>query len=153
MNQETMVAVENLLYSMDMVGWFDLLHGMMRHGRLHRIGWCDASGYEVEDILRRYDIHAYGRAIRVELVPDVDKDKKRKELHRWMWVNKGQAPLAEYVLLRAGLSIETPLIDPENVRRAAKYNGELPRPWKRGRRSKPVTPVELIFDWFASLMR
>ena len=152
MNQETMVAIENILFRMDLIGWLDLLHGVMRHGRLHRIGWIDTSGYAVEDILRQYDIHAYGRAIRVELVPDVDSDKKRREMHRWMWVNYEQASWAEYVLLRGGLTLTTPLIDPANVRRAAQHSG-LPTPWKRGKKSKPVTPVEIIFDWFSGLMR
>lgn len=152
MNQETMVAIENLLTSMDMISKLDLLHGFLRHGRLHRFEWVDTTGYEVESILRQYDIHAYGRAIWVHLVPD-GEGKKRREMHRWMWVNRGQAPLAEYVLLRAGLTLTTPLIDPENVRRAAKYNGVLPTPWKRGKKSKPVTPIEAIFDWFAGLVR
>lgn len=151
MNQETMVAIENFLTSMDMIGKLDLLHGIMRHGRLHRIGWIDTSGYAVEDILRQYDIHAYGRAIWVHLVPD-GEGKKRREMHRWMWVNRGQASWAEYVLLRAGLTLTTPLIDPANVRRAAQHSG-LPTPWKHGKKSKPVTPIEAIFDWFAGLVR
>lgn len=151
MNQEAMVAIENLLYSMDMLGKIDLLHGLLKHGRLHRFEWIDTSGAEVESILRRYDIHAYGRAVWVHLVPD--GDKKRRELHRWMWVNRKQAPYAEYVLCRAGLSLRTPLIEPRNVQWARRHGGRLPRPWAGGKRSKSVTAVEMITDWFTGLTR
>lgn len=151
MNQETMVAIENFLTSMDMIGKLDLLHGIMRHGRLHRIGWIDTSGYEVESILRQYDIHAYGRAVRVELVPD--GDKKRREYHRWMWVNRQQASWAEYVLCRGGLRPTTPMIDLANVERASRHGGALPPPWQGRKRAKPVTPIEAISDWLAGLVR
>lgn len=39
--QEAIVEIENALMRIDLLSWFDLLRGVMRHGRLHRFETID----------------------------------------------------------------------------------------------------------------
>lgn len=39
--QEAIVAIENALMRIDLLSWFDLLRGVMRHGRLRRFETID----------------------------------------------------------------------------------------------------------------
>jgi hypothetical protein len=147
--QSISVGIENILYRIDIIGWIDFLHGIAKHGRLRKIEWYDTNGYLVENTLRRYAIHAYGRAIASELEPDAN-GKKRKVYRRWMWVNAKQAAWAEYVLLRSGMSLIS-VIDPANYQRAAKHDGA-PPPWSGGKRARAATPVEGVFDIFGAML-
>lgn len=147
--QQITVGLENILYRVDIVGWLDYLHGVTKHGRLTRLEWGATGGYEIESTLRRYAIHAYGRGIAVELEPGPD-GTQRRVYRRWLWVNAKQAAWAEYVLLRAGVSLRS-VIDPANVQRAQQHDST-PAPWQGGRRGRAVTPVEGLVDLFGSLM-
>lgn len=143
------IALENLSLSINPVSWIDYLHGMAAHGKLTRLEWRDATGAVVEDTLRRYAIHGYGRGIAVELEPGLDGGQ-RKIYRRWLWVNAKQASWAEYVLLRAGVELIS-VIDPRNVAWAQQHDGEAPAPWQGGRRSRPATPVEGMLDVFGGM--
>jgi hypothetical protein len=147
--QSISVEIENIFYRIDIIGWIDFLHGIAKHGRLRKIEWYDTNGYLVENTLRRYAIHAYGRAIASELEPDAN-GKKRKVYRRWIWVNAKQAAWSEYVLLRSGMSLIS-VIDPRNAAWAARHDGKTPPPWSGGKRGRAVTPVEGAFDFMGSL--
>jgi len=145
------VEIENILYRIDIVGWLDFFHGVTKHGKLTKIEWQDALGWQVEDTLRRYAIHGYGRGVAVELEPDATTGKKRKVYRRWLWVNAAQAAWAEYVLLRAGVGLIS-VIDPRNVAWAQRHDGQAPTPWQGGRKAKATTPVEGMFDVVGDLL-
>lgn len=143
------IALENLSLAINPISWIDYLHGMAAHGRLTKIEWRDTSGWQVEDTLRRYAIHGYGRGIAVELEPGAD-GQQRKIYRRWVWVNADQASWAEYLLLRSGVTLLS-VIDPRNAEWAQRHDGQAPAPWQGGERAKAVTPVEGIFDVFGGM--
>lgn len=141
--------ISNVFARLDLISWLDLFAAVQKHGRLVKLAWLDTSGYEVEGILRRYSIHAYGRALRIDLEKD-STGHLRKVYRRWIYVNEKQASWSEYVLLCGGIGLIT-VIDPANSRRAASAGG-LPAPWAGGRRARASTPVEATFDVFGALL-
>jgi hypothetical protein len=147
--QALSVGIENILFRIDIVGWLDFAHGVAKHGKLRKLEWYDTVGYLVENTLRRYAIHGYGRGVAVELEPGPD-GKKRKVYRRWLWINAKQAAWAEYVLLRSGLTLIS-VIDPRNVAWAQQHDGEAPTPWQGGKRARAATPVEGAFDVMGAL--
>lgn len=143
-----LIALENLTFSINPISWLDYLHGIAEHGKLSRLEWRDATGQVVENTLRRYAIHGYGRGIAAELETSATGEQ-RKSYRRWVWVNAEQASWAEYLLLRAGVAL-TSVIDPNNIAWAQQHSGEAqPAPWMGGKRAKASTPVEGLFDLFS----
>ena len=106
----------------------------------HRFEWDAGSGwmaYRVESILRQYGTHAAGRrtngSLRSFTVPD------------------DQAIWAEYLLLRAGVPLESQPLDTRNASHAQRLQGAaMPEPWMAGRMQTRGI-VERIGDLFAGL--
>ena len=115
----------------------DLAFGYAKHGRLHRFEVTNTPGIVFESILRRYRIHAYGRSIAVH------DGAQLRSFH----VNARQARFAEYLLLRAGLPLTSPLLDPRNA--AAADHEEMPAQWQEGR--SLATPIEALGDAMAAI--
>lgn len=147
------VGLENALMRIDLISWIDLLIGFARHhGRLHRFEWRgNPNGADVENTLRRYHIHGYGRSTMIEVETDT-QGKKKRVYRRWFYVNAEQAEWAEYLLSCICVPLEG-YLNPNNVNAWGK---PLPRSWdqQKGRRGLPrATFVELISDWMAGIWR
>ena len=118
----------NALDLLNAVNVVDRLGGLIlsiRHGGGHtfRFDRTHYTGQQVEDMLRRYKIAVFGRRITSD--------------HAILSVPLKQARWAEYVLLRAGIVPEGPLIDARNAAWAGRHApGQAPKPWrgKDGRR-------------------
>ena len=136
---EAIVAIENALMRIDFLSWFDLLRGVMRHGRLHRLDTIDTPMLYGESALRRYGIHCYGRGVEVTLREDED-GRKRRSYRRWFYVNAKQANFAEYTLVRHGVQPVNPL-NANNWKAAGR--GRF-RAWDAKRSLRPTTLSELL---------
>jgi hypothetical protein len=100
----------------DPINMLDGLWAMIRHGGLHEFSFNrkgDYAGPEVEKILRRYHIHAYGRG--------ADDDEI------WFSVKQSQAVWAEYILTGASVPLTCELLEPCHAR-----PHKLPRAWTSG---------------------
>lgn len=136
---ETLTAIENALMQINFFAWFDLLRGVMRHGRLHRFDTIDTPMLHGESAMRRYGIHCYGRGVSVALREDED-GRKRRSYRRWFYVNAKQANFAEYVMLRHGVQPVNPL-NANNWKAAGR--GRF-RAWDAKRSLRPTTLSELL---------
>ena len=144
------VELENVLLACNPIGWIDLAYGVANHGRLHRFEWSDApSGYQVEQILRKRGVHAYGR----QVFKYRDVDAEGRKIKRWKfscWVNGEQARFAEYNLLGASVLLESPLVYEGNW--ANWGRGAAAPTWTEGETVRP-TLMERVSDMFAGLTR
>ncbi len=110
-----------LLDILDAVNVVDRLGGLIlsiRHGGAHTfaIDRTKHTGQQVEDVLKRYKIAVFGRRI--------------TSTHAILSVPNKQARWAEYVMLRAGIVPDGPLIDARNAPWAGRHApGQAPRPW------------------------
>jgi len=136
---ETLTAIENALMQINFFAWFDLLRGVMRHGRLHRFDTIDTPMLQGESAMRRYGIHCYGRGVSVTLREDED-GRKRRSYRRWFYVNAKQANFAEYIMLRHGVQPVNPL-NANNWKAAGR--GRF-RAWDAKRSLRPTTLSELM---------
>ena len=141
--QEAIVAIENALMRIDLLSWFDLLRGVARHGRLHRLDTIDTPMLYGESALRRYGIHCYGRGVSLSLRED-ESGRKRFSYRRWFFVNKRQANFAEYILIRHGIQPSNPL-NANNWKAAGR--GRF-RAWDAKRSLRPTTINEVISNLF-----
>lgn len=144
---KTPIWLDNSMMALNLISWLDLAHGLLRHGRLRRLAWLDEpAGWEVEQVLRRYHIHPYGRAV---------YKRRRQDDVEWryqVFVSEAQSDFAEYLLCCARVEL-LEVRNPHNLRAWGKV---LPASWdvRRGKRALPVeTPVEAFFDWLDSLCR
>lgn len=119
----------NALDLLDAVNVIDRLGGLilsLRHGGAHtfRFDRTTTTGADVERLLRRYKIRVFGRRITSK--------------HAMLSVPSKQAAWAEYVLLRAGIVPDGPMLDPRNAAWAGRHaHGQAPPAWrdrKDGRR-------------------
>jgi hypothetical protein len=140
---ETLTAIENALMQINFFAWFDLLRGVMRHGRLHRFETIDTPMLQGESALRRYGIHCYGRGVEVRLQTDKEGRKRRSYL-RWFHVNRKQANFAEYILVRHGIQPSNPL----NAKNWAAAGRGRFRAWDAKRSLRPTTLTEVISNLF-----
>ena len=110
----------------DVLMWLDLLSGIKRHGRLHKITYL-GPGAPIERVLRTYGVPCYGRC---ETFNDDE---------RLCYVPRRQAIFAEYLLQRAGISLTSRMLG----RRTAP--GAMPREWGVGvRRPSLVARIARI---------
>ena len=140
---EAIAAIENALMRIDFLSWFDLLRGVMRHGRLHRFETIDTPMLHGESALRRYGINSYGRGVEVSLKTDREGRKRRSYL-RWFYVNRKQANFAEYILIRHGIQPSNPL----NAKNWAAAGRGRFRAWDAKRSLRPTTLTEVISNLF-----
>lgn len=140
---EAIVAIENALMRIDFLSWFDLLRGVMRHGRLHRFETIDTPMLHGESALRRYGIHCYGRGVSLSLRED-ESGRKRCSYRRWFYINAKQANFAEYILVRHGVQPANPL-NANNWKAAGR--GRF-RAWDAKRSLRPTTINEVISNLF-----
>lgn len=143
-----LTEIENGLMRVDLFGWLDFAAGVQKHGRMRRFEWRDQNGYAVEALLRRYGIHPRGWGVHVEVQRD-EQGRRWKSYRKWMFINHKQAAWAEYILLRAGVRLEGPLIDGRNRQWAERHAGA-PRAWRDQRRRK--TAMERVTDWFGRVI-
>ena len=133
------------------LAWLDMINGIRAHGRLVRFEWKRGPvGYDVEALLRRYHIHAYGRGAWIDIEENADGDEE-EVWRRWLHVNDQQAKWAEYVLLAASV----PLTDVRYRENINAWGKGRPVSWdeRKGRRRLPrATAIETIADWMSSLM-
>lgn len=142
--------MENIIHALDWFRYISLLQGMVKHGRLHCFTWVDGpTGYDVERILRRYDIHAYGRGVWTEKQPGPD-GKPVKHLRKWMYINHAQAEWTEYLLMCAQVPIDSPMVNPGN-RKA--WGKPIPGAWRDDQHRRNRTAVEALSDFWAGLTR
>ena len=72
----------------------------------------------VEELLGRYKVATYGRTFDAR--------------HHYFRVKKRQASWAEYILLRAGVELVGPMVDPANAAWAKRHpTGKPPTPWTK----------------------
>ena len=110
------------------MNWIDRIEGLITRLRWRDVGHeititradkgGTLSGVEVESTLRRYGVRVCGRL----------HDSKTLSFT----VKRRQARWAEYVLLRAGVPLESRLYDSRNMDWAARHSG-LPRAWADAR--------------------
>lgn len=132
------------LPDIDIISPIDRLHGHARHGDLVPLTWHNIPARHIQQLLRRYNITLYGVTLRIE---------RRGAIETWIrtgYVNHKQAGWAEYILLRAGIALTSPVIDPRNAARAARHTAPPPS-WSGNRPAKPATLVEAISDFLAAL--
>lgn len=111
------------------------------HGPLHEFRFSRGAGFtglKVERLMRQYGIRIFGR---LTTDPQIVGFK----------VKQSQAVWAEYLLLRAGVPLVTPLLDPRNrdYQRLHASN-EMPPPWQE-RGIGPRSIIDHIVDWLAAL--
>jgi hypothetical protein len=133
-----------ILPQLDITRLPDQLHGHARHGALVPITWHNIPAWHIEQLLRRYHITLYGRSLRIE---------RHGNIETWIrtaYVNHKQAAWAEYILLRAGVALTSPTIDPRNAARAARHTAPPPS-WSGNRPAAPATFLEALGDLLAFL--
>ena len=112
----------NALDILDMVNVIDRLSGLLLgiyHGGAHtfRFDRTATTGADVERLLRRYRIAVFGRRI--------------TDRYALLSVPSRQARWAEYVLLRAGIVPDGPLLDARNAAWAGRHaHGQAPPAWR-----------------------
>lgn len=111
----------NWLDLLDAANLIDRIHGLLltaKHGGSHafRIDRSKWTGAEVERLLKRYKIPVFGRRVTTN--------------HAIFLVSHKQAAWAEYVMLRAGIVPDGPLVNPKNAGWAARHApGQPPPAW------------------------
>jgi len=137
------MTIENALMYCDITRPLDYMAGLLKYGRLHQIEWRgNPSGMELEKMLRRYRIHAYGRFCQYEILQDAG-GKKHKVLRHWAHINYEQANWAEYLCMCASVPLEGNLL---NAKNAEAWGKGLPRAWEDG------TPAETWIERFGDFL-
>lgn len=127
------------MINLDWINPLEAAFAGLRHGPLHRFTFESDSGwlfYQVEVLLRKYHIPAYGR----EIVSDGSTGSPPEQ---GFSVRPAQAVWAEYILTSAGVPLTCPLLDPRNDLPSGATR-PLPRPWTAG--SGPTTLIGHIMD-------
>lgn len=130
--------------NLDIISPINRLHGHSRHGALVPITWHNIPARHIQQLLRRYNITLYGATLRIE---------RHGHIETWIrtaYVNHKQAAWAEYILLRAGIALTSPVIDPRNAARAARHTAPPPS-WSGNRTAKPANFVEALSDFLATI--
>lgn len=130
------------LPAIDIISPLNRLHGHARHGALVPITWHNIPARHIQQLLRRYHITLYGATLRIE------RHGASETWIRTAYINHRQAAWAEYILLRAGIALTSPTIDPHNAARAARYTAPPPS-WSGNRPARPTTFTEALADFLA----
>lgn len=112
------------------------MHGPMHEFRFSRGGGF--TGIQAERLMRQYGIRVFGR-----LTNNPEQVGFK--------VKQSQAIWAEYLLLRAGVPLVTPLLDPRNRDYQRRHTaGEMPTPWQEeGIRAHSI--IDHLVDWLDGL--
>ena len=111
----------------DFYKWIDDLIAIFVQGPGHKITWTPTStqmGASIEKTLRRYGVKVYARQYAKKPGDDLG-----------ITVRRAQRKWAEYVLLKAGVCVTSPVL-PSN--RGIQPGGEMPQSW-----GVPAPPVGL----------
>lgn len=130
----------NLIGAWDFVEWLDRKWGQWRHGALHEFTLyrlTAISGERAEGLLLRYHVPVYGRTVGYSEVWKKGEEHDLVGFH----VSVSQAKWAEYLLLRAGMGVVSPLFYQGN---AKVRPGSLPPPWTEGARPKTVSSWAVV---------
>ena len=128
----------NLL--IDVINPIDAIWAKAQHGPMHRFSFSPTttiSGLSVERLLRQYGVRMWGR------------DTRHNDEFAFL-VKKSQAEWAEYLLLRAGVVLKTPLINPDNLTSYPQHDS-MPTPWS-DEGLKPQSFVDHLIDWLDRLL-
>lgn len=119
----------------DLINPLDLLIGRLRHGPMVKImleRGCGFTGYQAEQILRRYHVRVWGR------VCDHSEEVG-------FYVKASQAKWATYLLWRAGVPLVSCALPSNGPPRRA-----MPRAWQR-EGVQAHTLADLAVDWLGRL--
>lgn len=102
--------------------FLDGVWGRINNGPMHRFTFDHRNGnggIATERMLRKYGIRVWGREL-------------WKKDERAFLVKKSQAAWAEYLMLRAGVQITSPLVNPKGAKAANGHGpGTMPRRWTK----------------------
>lgn len=132
---------------MDLIKWIDDAVARARHGRGRMITWIPYthSGSDVERMLRSYGIKVYARQ---HIDKQMEKHLKDRMVepgrHNGVTVRTEQAEWAEYLMLRYGVAVTSPLVKDSHAR---VQSGQMPKAWQ-----VPAKPVGVTGALVAALM-